>query len=371
MPSLFRPRAAATAAFLANGMGIGAWAASVPAIQLRFQLDPPTLGLLLLELAVGSIAAMLLAGGIVGRVGSARVMRGATWAFAVALPLPALAPSVTTLAGAILLFGLVNGTSDVAMNAQATEVERRRGQPIMSSFHAGFSVGGLAGAACASVFGLVLSAIPIAALALVATLLGGVPDSPRPAGERAPRLALPGRSMIGLCLLAGTCMVTEGAVADWSGIYIRDFAHAPAGVLGASFAAFSLAMTAGRLGGDRLVRAAGPAMTIRFGGLIAASGLVVALAVPDFTVALGGFLLVGLGLANVVPVAYSAGANSGVVPPATGIAMVATLGYGGFLLGPPAIGFVAGLAGLRAALLLVVMACLVVAMLSRMVARVR
>ncbi len=365
---IFRARAATTACFAANGVAIGAWAASVPVIQSAFALSAPALGGLLLELAAGAIAAMLLAGGIADRMGSARVMRAATWAIAVVLPLPAFAPHAPALGLCIVLLGLSTGTSDVAMNAQASEVERRYGRPIMSSFHAGFSIAGLGGAVFASAFGLALSALPVAGLALAASLLGGVPDPGRPPGERPPRLALPSRSMFGLCLLAGACMAAEGAMADWSGIYMRDFANAPARFAGLGFAAFSLAMTLGRLGGDAVVRRIGRQVTIRLGGLVAAVGLGLALAVPAIGPAAAGFLLVGLGLANVVPAVYSAGAATGLVPPATGIAMVATVGYGGFLLGPPAIGGVAGLLGLRAALVLVVGACLLVAALSRRVA---
>ena len=367
VPGLLRPRAAVWAAFLANGMAIGAWAASVPPIQRRFGLDAGSLGLVLLALAVGAITAMVLAGGIVGRLGSARVTLISAGVLGIALPLPLLAPTAGLLALGIGLIGLVSGTLDVAMNAQATEVERLHGRPLMSSFHAGWSIGGLLGAVCAGQVGLGLSALPVLALALGASLLGGLPDAPyRPVGEaragRAPRLAWPRRSMLGLCLLAGACMLVEGAMADWSGIYMRDFARAPAAL---GFAAFSLAMTAGRLGGDALVRRTGMARTVRGGGLVAAGGVALALAWPGAATGAVGCFLVGLGLANVVPVVFSAAGNSGAAPPATAIAMVSTIGYGGFLLGPPGIGFLAGEVGLRAALLAVVAACLATAFLAR------
>jgi MFS family permease len=374
MISPTRERRATTAAFLANGLGIGAWAGNLPRLKEAFGLSDALLGFVLLGFAGGTIAGMAVTGRIAGRLGAGRTTAAAGLAFAALLPLPSLAPGVAVLTAAVVVLGLATGAMDVSMNTHATIVERRWGAAIMSSFHAGWSLGGLAGSVLAGTLasmgrGLPAAmAVPACVVALLAAGALTLRDE-RAATPAASPFALPGRRLLGLATLAFLCMFGEGAMADWTGIYMRFVAGAPTALAAIGFAAFSLAMTAGRLGGDAVVRRAGPRAVVHAGGAVAAAGLLLALAFPAPAVAACGFGLVGLGLSNVVPVVFSAAARAGASSPGVGIAMAASLGYAGFLVGPPLIGLAASATNLRAALLLVVAGVTGVAAMAHLAGR--
>jgi len=361
-------RTAVLAAFLANGLGIGAWAAALPMLKDGLSLSDGQLGLALFGFAAGAVVSMPLAGVHAPRFGSGRATWIAGLAFALALALPRLAGDLTGLVATAFLLGAANGALDVSMNARASEVEAEYGRPIMSSFHAAFSLGGLAGAALGGFLaafdpGSVLLMPSAIAMILV---LGLAPDLGRgettaPAAE-GPRAALPGRAALGLCLVAFVCMMIEGATADWSAVYIASVNFGPAAPAAAGYAAFSLAMTCCRLWGDGLVRKLGPARVARTGGAAAAVGLAIAALIPGWG-AVAGFGLVGLGLANVVPVVFSAAGRLG-SSAAVGVAMAATAGYAGFLAGPPIIGAIASLFSLRAGIVVLALLAPVVVLLS-------
>ena len=272
-------RAATTALFLCNGFAFGIWAGTLPRLKEAQHLSDADLGILLFLVSIGAVAAMPFTTWLAMRVGPARVAAAAGLGAACALTLPALAPSWAALLGSGALLGVLLGTMDVAMNGHASAVEKARGAAIMSSFHAGWSLGGLAGSAVAGALaaygaGLAQSyALPcflVAALALPGLTLR---DSlPRAAGGK---LALPGRAMIAVAALCGLCFVAEGAVADWSGIYLRAVLDTDAAWAAAAYGFFSLAMAAGRLGGDAVVRRLGPSAVVRLGGGLAAGGLAV------------------------------------------------------------------------------------------------
>ena len=344
-------RAAVVAVFLANGVGIGAWAACIPALKARLALSDGALGFVLFAFAVGAVLLMQLAARLTRRLGAARATRVATLLFGAALPLPAFAPDLATLAVAAFAMGAANGLLDVTMNGYASGVERRWGAAIMSSFHAAWSAGGLVGAALGGallVFGA--SWALCGAAALLATLAALVwpwleeGDALPPPTEA--RLAPPVGALLPLCVAALLCMGCEGAMGDWVGVYLMETAHTPQAMAPIGFAAFSAAMVVGRLLGDNAVRAWGRARVVRWGATLAAAGLALAVADPRLGPATFGFALVGVGLSNVVPTLFSAAAGRTSVP-AAGVAMVATAGYAGLLSGPVVIGAIAQGASLR------------------------
>lgn len=350
-------RKADVAVFFVNGLGLGLWAGHIPVFQAMHGLDKAALGLALLGMALGAVIGMPLTGPATARFGSRPCVVASGVLYGIGLGLPFLAEGPVALAAAMLLLGGANGAMDVAMNTQASTIERQYGQAIMSSFHAFFSLGGVAGALLASLLivsavpaavGMVASGLAIAAAVLVAgRWLLGDRDG---AGQG---FSLPGRAALAVGLLALLAMMAEGAVLDWSAVYIASDIGATAAVAAIGYAAFSAAMTLGRLTGDRVVRRLGPGRTLALSASLAALAIMLALSGGVF-VAILGFGIAGLGLANAVPVLFSAGARLPDVPPGVGVAMVATMGYAGFLLGPPLIGATAEAAGLRWALLLTV-----------------
>lgn len=354
-----RARVAVAAFFFVNGALLASWVPHIPAVKASHRLSDGQLGLVLLAMAAGAVLALPLAGGLVARFGSRRVTAAAAIGFCLALPLPLASPAVVWLCLALLGLGAANATLDVAMNAQAILVERRYGRAIMASFHGLFSLGGVAGAAFAGLTmglgvadRLHLPAVAAGGLvAVVAALPALLPSERGTAGG--PAFARPSRALAGLGTLAFLGLLAEGAMADWSAVYLRDALATTPAVAAQGFAAFSLTMAAGRFVGDRVVARFGPARVLRASGAVAALGLALGLALGEPRAAILGFGLVGLGIANVVPILFSAagrvrGGEAGMV-----LAAVATTGYLGLLAGPPLIGFAADLAGLPAALGLV------------------
>jgi predicted MFS family arabinose efflux permease len=359
---LRRARLAVHGLFLLAGLAIGAWTARIPAIKERLALGDGELSLGLLGIAVGAIAAMSFAGRLVDRLGSHRVMIPAALAQGVALILPALAPGLPALTAALICFGLVHGALDVSMNANAVEVERAYGRPILSAFHAVFSIGGFAGAAVGGVFAQAgLSALAtFCTVAVVLTVMAALSarwalpatpaaparaDGPRRRGRRAP---IPGVLFLGA--LALCCLVGEGAAADWASVYLREDLGGSPGLAAAPYAAFSVMMTAGRLAGDRLAARFGPVTLVRACGLLAGAGLFAALLIGHPVAAIAGFGCFGAGLSCIVPQVFSAAANRDPRRAGEGLARVASLGYLGFLSGPVLIGGAAELLGLPRAL---------------------
>jgi predicted MFS family arabinose efflux permease len=358
-----RARIGIAATFFVNGCGFGSWVPHIPDVKLGLGLSDGVLGLALLAIAVGALVALPCSGVLTARFGSRAVTRAAAVLFCAVLPLPLLAPDLTALLPALALLGVGAGALDVAMNAHAVVVEERYGRPIMSSFHGLFSLGGLAGAALAGVAmhlgvsatGHLVASAVVLGIGVLPALAVLLPTRPAAAGARAggPTFVLPRGRLILLGALALGGLLAEGAMGDWSAVYLRTALGADAGTAAFGFAAFSLAMAAGRLTGDRVVARLGPARTLNAGGLVAAAALAAALVVGHPAAALLGFAGVGLGLANLIPVVFSAAGTAPGVPAGIGIAAVSTAGYCGFLAGPPAIGFVAEFAGLPAGLGLV------------------
>ncbi|GLZ11011.1 MFS transporter [Actinomadura sp. NBRC 104425] len=371
--TLGRARLAVTVAFVAHGLIGSAWVARIPQVKEHLGLSEGGLGVALLGAPAGVVLAVRFAGAIVARWGSRATTMAAGAAAALALVPMGLAGNLGVLIAALLLFGGSLGLMDVAMNAQGVAVERRLDRPIMSGLHGAYSIGTLAAALVGS--GLAHLDVPVqvhlsvAAAVLAALVLAGcqglldrsADEPPDTAGEDAPPGASPrkagadaargARRMLALLGFIGLCsFVGEGAVADWSAVYLRETLDAGAGVAGLAYAGFAVAMTAGRLAGDRVVARYGPVRVLRAGALISALGLGLGLAVGHPAAAIIGFTLFGIGIAPVAPVTFSAAGNLPGVPAARGISRVTAVGYLGLLGGPPVIGFVAQEVGLAGAL---------------------
>jgi fucose permease len=359
-PEVPRARIAVTTIFLLNGLIFGSWAARIPAVQDRLDLSPGTLGLALGAIAVGALVAMPVSGGLATRVGSAAATRIGLFACCAAVALVALAPSLGVLVVGTFALGAASGWLDVAMNAQGTTVERCAGRLLLSSLHAAFSAGGLLGAltgALAAGVGLDVRVhlALVGAVALVPAVVAA--RHLLPAGADAapggPAFARPSRALLALGVLALCGLLAEGAAADWSAVYVEDSLGASAGVAPLAFAAFSLTMTVGRLLGDRLAARLGPVRLLRACGTTGALGLGAALAIAEPWAALVGFALLGAGLSIIVPLVFRAAASAPGLAAGPALAAVSTMGYCGFLAGPPLIGALAELTSLPAALGLV------------------
>lgn len=363
-------RAAISVIFLITGALYATWAVNIPGVRDALNLSAAQIGLALLAVGIGSLISMPLTGGWTGRWGSHQITRFLVVAAMLSLIPPFFMPDLLTLFLTLVLLGFLNGALDVAMNAQGVTVEQGVGRPIMSRLHAYFSLGGLLGAGLGT---LLVGRLPmtthillVAVVTALAGLLAGrflIPDRPAPApradGSAPVRLLSPAVLLLGaLCFLG---MLTEGANYDWATLYYRDVLGVPGGNAGIGYAAFVAAMTLGRWFGDRLRTRLGDQTIVRGGALLAALGLALVLLTRHPAAATLGFTLSGLGLSNVVPVMYG---TAGHALHGRGIATVATVGYGGFLLGPPAIGFVAEHAGLPAALGLAAAGAALVALLG-------
>ncbi|MCK0197555.1 MFS transporter [Ancylobacter sp. 6x-1] len=366
-------RRAVGVVFFVAGAGIALWAAYIPLLKVRADLDDARMGLVLLCVALGALGGMPVAGLLRPRLGAIRAGRLAAAAFAASVVTPALATGMASLALAGALLGLCFGFLDICMNAHASAVERELGRPIMSSVHAFFSIGTFAGALAAG--GLIGVGLPIggglgaaasglAVLALLASQRLWLPEEHlREAG--APLFQLPTRKVLGVGVLTAMCFVLELGVMDWGALFLIQVMHAAPAHGSHALAAFSLAMAGGRLSGDRLVARLGDMATLRLSALVAALGLAAVVLAPSPVAALPGFFLAGLGIANLVPVFFSLAGRLPGIGPTAGVAMVVTLAYGGGLLGPPLIGFVADGWGLRSAFVLLIGGAFAIALLTR------
>ena len=344
-------RLATRLAFLVAGFGIACWAPLVPLAKHRLGVDDGTVGLLLLCLGIGSVVAMLATGPVTARYGSRPVIGGGGFGLALVLPALTVADTPWALGGLLLLFGAALGALDAAMNVHAVEVERAGARPMMSGFHALFSIGGFAGAAAMT--GLLTAGVaaPLGSLLCAAAMLAAMVVAwPRllvARGEPTGTLfAWPRGIVLVLAGMAAVTFLVEGAMLDWSALLVRDRGLIAPAQAGIGYILFATAMTAGRLVGDRVTARLGDTATVASGGVVAVAGFAMLLAVPVAPVALGGFLLIGLGASNVVPVLFRQAGAQRAMPAALAVSAMTTIGYAGVLAGPAAVGFVADRVGL-------------------------
>jgi predicted MFS family arabinose efflux permease len=339
--------------FLAAGFVMAAWAPLIPFAKEKVGANDAVLGVLLLCLGIGSLIAMPVTGYVSAQRGARGMILLGGIGLVALLPILMLAESAFALGAALFIFGASLGTIDVAMNIHGAEVERRSGRPLMSGFHAMWSVGGIAGAGGLTgllSLGLAPFAAALAAAAAAATAMAlAAPRLLRVREGEPPRLALPRGIVLLLAGLTAAVFLIEGAILDWGALLTVERGLLETERAGLGFMLFSVAMAAGRLTGDRLVAAIGAIATLFWGGIVVALGLALMLLAEAVPLALGGFFLVGLGAANLVPVLFSAAGRQRVMAPGLALAAVTTTGYAGILLGPALIGFASQLTTLVAA----------------------
>jgi MFS family permease len=363
-------RIAVTAVFALNGALFASIFSRLPAIQERTDIGDGALGLALLCAMLGLLSAQLVTGPLISKRGSRPLVIVGALGYALGLVPIALAGSWGVLAASLLLVGFSNGLLDVAMNTHGLTVEKQLERPILSTLHAAFSFGALGGAA---VGGLAAGAgvevephlFGVCAAGIVCILVAGrflLPPG-ADATPEGPLFAVPSRGLALVGAFAFCVLLTEGAVNDWSAVYIEGELDAAESTAAGGLAAFSLTMGIGRLFGDRLNVALGPVRLARGGAALAAAGIGTAVLADGPALALIGFASAGVGLAGLFPIALRAAAEKGETA-APSVAAVSAGGYLGFLAGPPLIGGVAELAGLRAGLALLVLLCVVAALLA-------
>jgi predicted MFS family arabinose efflux permease len=362
------PRLATFSVFMINGAMIGTWVAHIPWLQDHLGISKATLGLCLLCMAAGALISMPLTGHVLDRRPSAKVTRAAALVFCLMLPLPLLATDPYMLAGILFVFGAANGVMDVGMNAHGVALERELPKPIMSSLHGGWSLGGFAAAgtvviaATAGADPRVESLVVGVALWLAALWVTRRLGSASAHSKTATGFALPSRAVIligGLCFLA---MMIEGGIADWSGIYLRHDIGASTAAAAMAFTGFSLGMATARLGGDALNERLGAGRLLRGGMALVAITLGAVLLVGEIVPSVIGFAFCGLGIANAVPLLFSAAGR--LEPPSPSLAAAFTLGYTGFIVGPPMIGILSDRVGLPKTFVVLIAAALTVAALG-------
>lgn len=360
--------------FLVHGLVVSTWVSRIPAVKAALELNDAVLGLALLGMAVGAVCTIPVTGWLIGRFGSKKMSTCASVSFCSALVLPSLAFNALSLTAALLVLGAAAAAMDVSMNAQGVEVEKARGAPTMSRFHGMFSLGGMVGA---GIGGLVAgrgvpplphfaagAAINLVAVLLASRLLLDTHERSAPGAHRLPFNRIP-RVLLALSAIGFCILLSEGAMADWTALYLKQILNAGAGTAAAGYAVFSAAMAIFRFLGDLITARLGPMRTVLSGSLIAAAGLVWALSVhaPDW--ALPGFAAAGAGFSVIIPLVFGSGGRVESIHPGAGIATVTGIGYIGFIVGPPTIGFASQLFTLRYALGVVVACCLITAFLSR------
>lgn len=356
--------------FFLQGLCFATWASRIPSITQQLHLSEASLGLVLFALPIGSMAALPFAGWLVTRWGSKRVATNAVLLYATLLLLIGMANSIALLVSVLVLFGMTGNVANIAINTQAVGVEAKYSRNIMASFHGLWSLAGFTAAGIGT-FMMGKAVLPFHHFLLVTALLGAgvaasfqylLPNEER-STEPTPLLVKPDGTLLKLGLIAFCCMICEGAMFDWSGIYFQNVVRAEKDWIGAGYTAFMCTMAAGRFVADWVVARIGFTRTIVLSGCLIASGLLLAVAFPSLVSAIAGFLIVGFGVSSVVPLVYSQAGRSKKVSPGIALAAVSSVGFLGFLIGPPLIGLVAGLFGLRISFLGVALMGILVALM--------
>ncbi len=361
------PHKAVAAMFILNGALFGAWASRIPSIQHSFELSPKELGLFLLLLAAGAISAFPMSGYLCDRIGTKQVTMICALAYCPTLVLIGISPDITTLAISIFLFGAAHGAMDVSMNGWGAEVEKRLGHSIMSNLHAMFSIGAGVGAG----FGAIITSsgldytlhfiiFPVILLPLIGFSHIQWQAAPTIKKAQSKKFVMPKGSLLVVAIVAFSCAVGEGAMADWSAVFLNTVIEATLSESALGYTIFSIAMVIMRLLGDTIITRLGAVRTIQFCGTAAFLGAVVITTSDSLATSYLGLVFLGMGYSIVMPLVFSKAASSDQLSLGTAIASVAIFAYGGMLLGPPLIGFIAELFSLRAAFQLFIVLALVV-----------
>jgi MFS family permease len=364
------------ACFLVHGLVVSTWVSRIASVKTALHLGDAALGLALLGGAIGSVAAIPICGSLVVRFGSRHMAQWTAAGFCLSLLPIVFARDGNTLFAALFVYGAMAGANDVAMNAHAVGTEKLLGTPTISRFHSMFSIGGIAGAGIgAAIAGrgvpagqhLLWASLAILAFTLVVTRKLVETRNGAPAAHM--RLRHIPAKLIALCAIGFCIFLSEGAIADWTAVYLKQGLGASEGLAPVGYAVFSAAMALFRLTGDAITLRLGRARVIRYGGSLAAAGLTFALLVPSPYWAMAGFAAAGAGFSSIIPLVFAAGGRIPGISEGVGVATVSGLGYLGFLVGPPAIGFLAEMTSLRGGLFLLVALSATAASLVGVVAR--
>lgn len=362
-------RLATRIVFFIAGYVTATWAVLVPYAKANTGVNEATLGSLLLCLGMGALIAMPLTGMLTSRYGCRRVIVTAMAIVLLTTPLLAIVPDPRLLAAILLLFGVGVGVTDCAMNIQAIIVERDSPKPVMSGFHGMYSVGGIAGAGTmtllltlgASAFVACLIVILSVILMLAFSLKGLLPWANPASG---PAFAVPRGVVLLIGAICFAVFLAEGTVLDWSAVFLTEVRGVPESLGGLGFTCFAVAMTIFRLTGDKLIARTGSLRAVVGGAIVAAIGFALVIFMPLWQLSLLGYVLVGAGCANIVPVMFSAVGRQTRMPQAVAVPAITTLGYLGVLAGPAIIGYVAHATSLTQAFMVIMLLMLVVAALS-------
>lgn len=353
-------RIAISAFFFMAGLTFSTWASRIPDIKTALHLTEAGLGLVLFALPVGQLISLPLSAWVSAKFGTKTIMLIASVLYPLTLVLLASAGSVTQLVMALFLFGVWANMINIAMNTQAVGVENLYGRSIMASFHGLWSLAGFTGAVLGSFF-VSVGLTPLIHFSIICGVTGMIvlaffkntlPNETSQHGSKAV-FVKPDKSILILGLIAFSCMVCEGAMADWSGVYFQKVVETPAKFTTMGYVAFTATMALGRFIGDWLVTKFGVKRMLQLSGVVITTGLLVAVLFPNLVSATTGFLLVGFGVSSVIPIVYGLAGRSTAMSASTALATVSTIGFLGFLIGPPLIGFIAQAAGLRLAFALI------------------
>lgn len=354
-------RIAISAFFFVAGLTFATWASRIPDIKNKLQLSDAGLGLLLFALPVGQMVSLPVSAALVSRFGSKSLIITGALLYPLTLILLATSGTIIALAVSLFIFGIWANLLNIAMNTQAVSVENIYGRSIMASFHGVWSMAGFAGA-LAGTFFVSNSISPLIHFTIICIVTGlvvwaayrhTVPADEKPTGEKQPLFVMPDRRIFLLGMIAFCCMVCEGAMADWSGVYYQKVVDSPASLTTLGYVAFMSTMATGRFVGDWLVTKFGVIRILQLSGVLIAGGLLTAVLLPNIATATIGFLMVGFGVSSVVPIVFSLAGKSTNMSPSAALASVSTISFLGFLVGPPIIGFVAELSSLRISFLII------------------
>lgn len=355
--------------FFLQGLCFATWASRIPTIQENLHISDALLGVVLFALPVGSMISLGFSGAAVTRFGSKKVAVNALLFYSLLLPVIGLANNIFVLIAALVLFGTAGNLANIAINTQAVHVEAKYGRNIMASFHGLWSLAGFSAAGIGT-FMIANSVLPLTHFSLItALIIAGVAmafnylvtEEEPPATTGGRLFVKPDKSLIKLGVLAFCCMICEGAMFDWSGIYFQKVVQANKDVVGAGYTAFMCAMASGRFVADWVTNRLRFRNTVLLSGSLIATGLLTAVLFPYVPSAIVGFLIVGLGVSSVIPLVYSEAGKSKVVTPGMALTAVSSIGFVGFLVGPPLIGVVAGLFSLRISFLIIALIGLAIA----------
>jgi MFS family permease len=358
--------------FFLQGLCFASWASRIPSIQQQLDISNAQLGAILFALPAGSLLALTFTGGLVGRYGS-KVMAAATvFIYGMVLPFIGLADQVWSLVVVLLLYGMMGNMANISINTQAVHVEAKYGRKILASFHGLWSLAGFVAAGVGTIMigrnvtplihFLFVSAAIAATLLVISRFL--LPDSPQPVQENK-FFVKPDKPLLRLGILALCCMICEGTMFDWSGIYFQKVVDAPKEWIGAGYTAFMCAMATGRFIGDWVANKLKFRRTMFYSALLVTCGLTLSVAFPLVSTAVAGFMLVGFGVSSMIPLIYSEAGKSKTIAPAMALTAVSSIGFFGFLAGPPIIGVIAGISSLRISFILIALIGVFIAVMVR------